>query len=115
MPDHINYSVGWTDMSNFLVHLVANSDNSYSEIMGILSSGCIEALNPHGIGRSLAPQLSSQRAVCFSEIPLHQLWRLARRRSYYGLVFWKGFAMAKGANPILYAYQNQQPAIALRV
>lgn len=114
MPGHINHSVGRADMSNFLVHLAAASDDPYTDMLGILSSGRIEAQSCLGIGRSLAPNPSSQKAVCFSEIPLHLLERLARRRSCYGIVFWKGFAMERGANPILYAYQDQQPAIALR-
>jgi len=99
----------WADMSNFVVHFTKNYDNNdaYYNMLGILGSGVIKARNPFGLGREKAPDLTSQHVVCFSEIPLHQLSRLSKKRSPYGIVFKKPFVIHRHGNPILYAYKDQ--------
>jgi hypothetical protein len=97
----------WADMSDFVSHFAKTTTerDAYSNIMSILSSRRIEARNPFGIGRSSAPPGARHDMVCFSEVPLHELSRLAaRRESQLGIVFRKDFVIANGGNPILYAY-----------
>ena len=67
----------------------------------------IRARNPFGIARTKAPDIASQKAVCFSEVPLHLLGRLADKRSEYGIGFGKAFVLHHKGNPILYAYKDQ--------
>lgn len=107
---------GWRDMSDYVVHFAKDhaGRTAYDNMMGILSSGTIRAMNPFGIARTFAPDAASQKAACFSEIPLHQLDRLAEARSSYGIVFRKDFVIHRGGNPILYAYQNRPVSQAIR-
>lgn len=56
----------------------------------------------------------SPLSVCFSEVPLHQLKRLADKRGPYGIVFRKEFIVERGGGPILYAYQDTPHAMAMR-
>ncbi|ALL15434.1 hypothetical protein [Caulobacter henricii] len=98
---------GWGDMSDYVSHFAKSTEGSdaYSNIISILASGRIEARNPFGVGRARAPLSVRHDMVCFSEVPLHQLSRLAsRRQSEHGIVFRKDFVIANGGNPILYAY-----------
>ncbi|MFZ5720201.1 MAG: abortive infection system antitoxin AbiGi family protein [Pseudomonadota bacterium] len=105
----------WADMSNYVVHFTKDDGQSpYMNQMGILSRQIIEARNPFGIARHSAPVGASQRAVCFSEVPLHQLSRLAEVRSRYGIGFRKDFLVQAGGNPILYAYRDQGLVNAIR-
>jgi hypothetical protein len=96
-------------MSNYLVHFTKDYEDkdAYTNMLSILGNRVIRARNPFGIGRNKAPDPSSQRTVCFSEIPLHLLGRLADKRSEYGIVFRKDFVIHCSGNPILYAYKNQ--------
>ncbi|WP_279479462.1 hypothetical protein [Aureimonas sp. SK2] len=86
--------------------------DSYHNIIGILSSRCIRATGPVGMARFEAPAATTQMAVSFSEIPVHLLERLARRRmrggpsSWHGIAFRKDHLISQGGNPILYAYQG---------
>ncbi|MFZ1990721.1 MAG: abortive infection system antitoxin AbiGi family protein, partial [Alphaproteobacteria bacterium] len=66
----------------------------------------LRAFNPFGIGRKKAPDLSSQKVCCFSEVPLHFLKRIAANRSPFGVGFRKQFLIDAGGNPILYAYKS---------
>jgi len=106
----------WTDMSDYVVHFAKNYEErtAYDNMLSILASRVIQARNPFGLGRKDAPSIDMQRVACFSEIPLHRLRRLAKARSNYGIVFRKDFAIHKGANPIMYAYQDQDVTIALK-
>lgn len=106
----------WTDMSNHLVHFTRDygGRNAYSNMLGILGGGVIRAHNRFGICRKIAPNPESQRAACFSEVPLHQLGRLATKRSEYGIVFRKDFVIRRGGNPILYAYKDRAVAKAIK-
>jgi hypothetical protein len=83
-------------------------------MMRILGSGRLEARTAFGFVRNTAPDPRSQRAVCFSETPLHLLGRIARRRSEYGIVFHKDFILRAGGNPILYAYGDGPVALAVQ-
>lgn len=53
-------------------------------------------------------------SVCFSEVPLHLLSRIAQRRSSnYGIGFRKEFIVTKGGGPIWYAYNGSKHAAAI--
>lgn len=113
---HKENSHSWTDMSDYVVHFAKKykGKDAYTNMLSILGSRVIRARNPFGACREKAPDPSSQKAVCFSEIPLHLLGRLADKRSEYGIVFRKDFAIHRNANPILYAYKDQSVAKAVR-
>lgn len=99
----MTYDAQWADLSEYLVHFTRDSGDAsaYENMLSILSSGTLEARNDFGAARSAAPA-ATQRCVCFSEIPLHQLKRLADRRSDYGVGFTKSFLAASGAAPVWY-------------
>jgi hypothetical protein len=109
-------SPNWTDMSDYVVHFAKDYQGrkAYDNMMGILSNRVIRARNPFGIARTKAPDIASQKAVCFSEVPLHLLGRLADKRSEYGIGFGKAFVIHRKGNPILYAYKGQSVAAAIR-
>jgi hypothetical protein len=98
----------WHDMSNYVVHFTKNygGTDAYHNMLEILGGRELKAVNPFGIGRFKAPVAESQRCACFSEVPAHLLSRVADKRSDYGIGFSKSFAVANGANPILYAYKD---------
>ena len=103
----------WEDMSPFVVHFTKNSATSseYDNSISILASRRLEAQNRFGMGKN---HTESPRCVCFSEVPLHQLKRLADKRGSYGIVFRKDFIVARNGGPILYAYQDTPHAMAIR-
>lgn len=106
----------WADMSDYVVHFSKDykGKDAYTNMLSILGSGIIRARNPFGICRNKAPDPSSQKAVCFSEVPLHLLGRLAEKRSEYGVVFRKDFVVHRHGNPILYAYKDQAVIYAIK-
>jgi hypothetical protein len=116
LPDHGAGVTGWTDMSDYLAHFSkeGGGKSGYDRMLGILSRGVIEAVNPFGIARKDAPAIESQKCVCLSEAPLYELGRLADSYSEYGIVFRKQFAHSKDANPILYAYKGRPLEKAIR-
>lgn len=103
----------WDDMSPFVVHFTKASQNrsEYVNSLSILSHRRLEARNRFGIGKNHA---ESPCCVCFSEVPLHQLKRLADKRGPYGIVFRKEFIVKRNGGPIMYAYQDTTHATALR-
>lgn len=103
----------WEDMSPFVVHFTKKSatGSEYDNSISILASRCIQAQNRFGMGKNYA---ESPPCVCFSEVPLHQLKRLADKRGSYGIVFRKEFIVARDGGPILYAYQDTPHAAAMR-
>lgn len=103
----------WEDMSPFVVHFTKKSGKSseYDNSISILASRCLQAQNRFGMGKNYA---ESPSCVCFSEVPLHQLKRLADKRGPYGIVFRKEFIVARDGGPILYAYQDTPHATAMR-
>lgn len=112
----------WHDMSAHVIHLVAGSTarDAYEAIISILGHGTLEARKPFGAARHDAPDLASQRCVCFSEIPVDQLGRIIERRlpsdrsAWHGIAFTKTFLVARGGGPILYAYEGTPQADAIR-
>ncbi len=95
----------WDDMSNHVVHFSKAEKNltAYDNMLSILAHGRIEARNRFGIARK---KTNTPKSVCFSEIPLHKLSRIAMKRGPYGIVFSKEFLVKKSAGPILYAYKS---------
>jgi hypothetical protein len=106
----------WTDMSNFVVHFARKYEgkSAYDNMLSILHSRTIQARNAFGIAKKQAPNVASQKAVCFSEVPLHELSRLAKVRSDYGIVFRKDIIIHRHGNPILYAYKDYPATAAIR-
>ncbi len=98
------YDPSWEDMSDYLVHFTKPTDTStcYSVMMTILGTRMLKARRAFGLAREQAPIPQSQYTVCFSEVPLHQLGRLATRRSDYGIGFTKEYISGKGGLPIWY-------------
>lgn len=103
----------WDDMSPYVVHFTKTDPtrNAAHNSISIAASCMLEAENRHGIGKSY---MASPKTVCLSEVPLHQLRRLAQRRSRYGIGFLKEFVVSKGGGPIMYAYNGTAHAAALR-
>ena len=100
-------------MSPFVVHFTKKSAKSseYDNSISILASRNLQAQNRFGMGKNYG---ESPPCVCFSEVPLHQLKRLADKRGSYGIVFRKEFIVARDGGPILYAYQDTPHAMAMR-
>ncbi|MBR0684456.1 hypothetical protein JQ594_00890 [Bradyrhizobium manausense] len=103
----------WDDMSPFVVHFTKKSLNksAYDNSLSILHQRRLEARERFGIGKNFS---ESPKTVCFSEVPLHQLKRLADKRGPYGIVFWKEFIVERDGGPIMYAYQGTTHAEVLR-
>jgi hypothetical protein len=101
-------------MSDYVVHFTREDGGrtAYTNIMGILSAGVIRARNPFGIARPTAPA-GTQHAVCFSEIPMHLVTRLAARRGDYGIGFTKAFLLERGGAPIWYLERGSPTALAV--
>lgn len=96
-------------MSNYVVHFVKKDgmDDGYRAALSILGGQCIDARNPFGIGRKFCPDPSSQKVVCFSEVPPGQWERLVERReTKYGIGFSKARVVRAGGGPIWYAWQD---------
>lgn len=107
------YPHNWEDMSNYVVHFTRGGKamDDYKTMLSILGGQRLIPKNEFGIGRRFAPDLSSQRAVCFSEIPPGQWNRLSERReTKYGIGFAKSFVVSKGGGPIWYVY-NDSPQL----
>lgn len=95
------YPDDWLDMSDFVAHFtMAGPANRrpYDNIMSILGGRKLKALTPFGAARTMP----RQEAICFSEVPLGLLGRLAQRRSRFGIAFTKQFLTDNGGSPIWY-------------
>src|SRR5262249_17292736 len=105
----------WVDMSNFVVHLTKDTIESLGplNLLSILASQVLIPQQPFGIARTGAPDRSSQFAVCFSEIPLHLLGRLAERRCGFGIGFEKRFVLDRGGGRIWYVEKNSVVAASI--
>ncbi|KQN24732.1 hypothetical protein ASE88_16835 [Sphingomonas sp. Leaf38] len=99
-------------MSRYVVHFAKEgvSGTAYDNAISILYQRRIAAANAFGAGRKLAP---ARRSVCFSEVPLHHLKRLADVRGPHGIGFRKEFIVERGGGPILYAYKETSQAQAI--
>ncbi|MDW9414226.1 hypothetical protein GOB15_07095 [Sinorhizobium meliloti] len=108
-----SWSDAWLDMSPYVVHFTkaAKPRTAYDNSMSILSRRRIEARTRFGTGKQhpIAPQ-----SICFSEIPLQSLARLADKRGSYGIRFRKEFVVSRNGGPIMYAYKDTPHAKALR-
>lgn len=105
------YNSEWHDMSDYVVHFTKEygGKSAYDNVMGILFYRVLHAVNPFGIMRNRASNSDSQRAACFSEIPLHLINRLAQRRGLYGVGFTKRFLLEHGGGPIWYV-EHRSPS-----
>jgi hypothetical protein len=105
----------WRDYSDYVVHFTKSSpkNSEYSNMMSICGSRRLYPANRFGIGNNAPPSIP-QEAVCFSEIPLHELSRLAKRRSRYGIGFSKDFISSKGGCPVWYVPKDSATAEALQ-
>jgi hypothetical protein len=104
----------WHDMSTHVDHFIkAGQHSAYDNIMSILYNKRIEARNPFGIGYKKAPDISSQKCVCFSEVPPHLMSRIAAKRSKFGVGFHKDFVVHRYGNPIMYAYKDSPLLVSL--
>jgi hypothetical protein len=100
--------MSWNDFSEYITHFTKPVENisDYKNHLSILGGRKMMAKNTFGIARKTAPEPQTQETVCFSEIPLHCLDRLADRRSRYGIGFKKDIALSKGALPIWYVEKD---------
>lgn len=102
----------WDDMSPFVVHFTRNTPQKtdFENAISILAGRRLEARNRFGIGKEYN---ESQLSICFSEVPLHLISRLAARRGPHGIVFRKEFIVERNGGPIMYAYNRSPQAEAL--
>lgn len=107
----------WRDFSEFVVHFTKDTPprTAYDNMMSIYWSRCLRAGNEFGVAKQKAPVPASQEAVCFSEIPLHELGRLAARRGSYGIGFSKEFIRRKGGCPVWYVPKDSPTAEAIEI
>lgn len=101
----------WLDMSDYLVHFTSKEET----FKQILLSGTLKCNGPFGFHHYRNEQiaLDKHRSVCFSEAPLDQLDRLARRKGYYGIGFPKSTLKQKGATRVWYIDENSPQAKAI--
>lgn len=102
----------WKDMSKYVVHFAKEHHprTAFDNAISILYQRRIIAANAFGAGRKLPP---ARKSVCFSEVPLHHLKRLADVRGPHGIGFRKDFLVKRGGGPILYAYKDTPQAMAI--
>jgi len=106
----------YDDFSEFVTHFTKPTQfgSAYQNQISICSSRQLIAANPFGIGRNKSPNTASQQCVCFSEVPLHCLTRIAQRRSRYGIGFKKEFVRSKGAMPIWYVEKDSSQHLSIQ-
>lgn len=105
----MNYPKTWDDMSEFVVHFTKKGEGNddYQSMMSIYYNQILEAKNPFGIGKSICPNINSQKSVCFSDIPPGQWERLIKqRKTKYGIGFKKKHLLSKGASPVWYVWKD---------
>lgn len=109
------YNPQWQDMSDYLVHFTKDTPtgSAYDNIIGILWSRVLRA-GPVGMARRFAPDIDTQKAVCFSEVPLHLIERIAHERGRYGIGFTKQYLLERGGGPIWYVERGQLTHQAVR-
>ena len=105
----------WLDLSDYVVHFTkGGAQAGYETVMAILGQRRL-VRGPGMFGAARFFELAaSQRAVCFSEVPLGFLKRLAeRRQSLYGLALSKRFILSRGGAPVWYLENGTPPQRAL--
>jgi hypothetical protein len=108
----------WRDMSEYAVHFTKPLDgrDAFENMWRIVGEGVLRAgPGSFGAARLVTGLRSSQRSVCFSEIPLDLLPRLVRRRrSSCGIVFTQEFLISRGGGRVWYVDRHGPVAEALR-
>ena len=105
----------WRDMSEFVVHFTKASDDgsALDNLCSILADGKIRPSGPFGWARRLMMLGDTQKAACFSEIPLDLLDRLIGRRSLYGIGFHQSVLLDRGGGRVWYVDRNSEVGVAL--
>lgn len=100
--------MSYDDFSDFVMHFTKSTppQSAYRNQLSICGRCRLIAANPFGIAKSTAPTAAPQKTVCFSEVPLHCLDRIAKRRSPYAIGFTKQVAKSKGALPVWYVEKD---------
>lgn len=96
---------GWTDMSEYLVHLTGRAHPvglPAAPMEGILRTSRLEARTPVGAVRRHPTLGPTQHRVSLSEIPLDHLRRLGERRGTFGVGFTKTTISQLGGAPVWY-------------
>jgi hypothetical protein len=102
-------------MSEYAVHFTKDGDMSaYSTMLRIRGSGTLLAGRTFGAARGLAALGDTQRAVCFSEVPLDRRDRLIERRSFYGIAFHQDLLVRAGGNRVWYVDEQGPVAQVVR-
>lgn len=101
----------WADMSQFVVHLTRDP----TTLGAILGTGCLKASGPYGFGhfRKIPEVEARHRSVCFSEVPLDRIERLARRHGQFGIGFTKEFLRLRQGARVWYLDQGSAQALSL--
>jgi hypothetical protein len=122
----------WKDMSEYLVHFteeqpslpplpddahpraklfhnVRRHRTPYNNWTSFLWDGHLKPSERRfGVAKNEVRLAASQRAVCFSEVPLQFVRRIAERReNRYGIGFTKEFARKQGTAPVWYLDKDQ--------
>jgi hypothetical protein len=115
MARMLPYDSTWEDMSDYVVHFTRpeGSRSDYDNMLNICWERVLKPGGAFGLARDRAPEPKSQFAVCMSEIPLHQLRRLAKRRGEYAIGFKKHFILSRGGGPIWYVEKGGTIASAI--
>ena len=98
----------WRDMSEYVVHFTKDDGKTdpYKTIMSILFGRVLIPGDRFGIASKLSAA-PAQEAVCFSEIPLDHLGRIAdRRKTKYGIGFRQDVLVAAGGARVWYVDQG---------
>ena len=112
----LQFDTNWEDMSDYVVHFTKPHEekSDYANMLRICYERTLKAVNPFGVGKGKAPPEFPQNTVCFSEIPLHRLKRLAHKRGGFAIGFTKSFLVSLGGGPVLYAYKGTPHQIAIQ-
>lgn len=98
-------NAGWTDMSEYLVHLTGRAHpvgRPAEPMEAILRTSRLEARMPVGAVRRHPTLGPTQHRVSLSEIPLDHLQRLGERRGTFGIGFTKNWISRQGGAPVWY-------------
>ncbi len=110
-------------MGEFVVHFTrarglpkGDGSRPYWDHLSILWDGCLKPSDRRlGAADSDMRLGDSQRSVCFSEVPLGLVERLARRRgSPYGIGFTQDFVRSQGAARVWYLDKDEPAAFAFQ-
>jgi hypothetical protein len=113
----------WIDMGEFVVHFTrarglpkGDGSRPYWDHLSILWDGCLKPSDRRlGAADSDMRLGDSQRSVCFSEVPLGFVERLAKRRgSPYGIGFTQDFVRSQGAARVWYLDKDEPAAWAFQ-